>query len=71
MGRVDAGDAPARYEAVAGGNMQNKADQAACGQYVTSYDWRYVDWSAFDPSLKPMSQREIFLLRRLPSANRS
>jgi len=43
----------------ASGDPKNSADQAACGQYVTSWDWRYVDWTAFDRRLKPMSQREI------------
>jgi hypothetical protein len=41
------------------GDTKNKADQAACGQYVTSWDFRFTDWSAFDRRLKPMSQREI------------
>ena len=42
----------------ASGDITNKADQAACGKYMGSRNWRTVSWDTTDPDLKPVSQSE-------------
>jgi hypothetical protein len=43
----------------ASGDINNKADQAACGTYMGSRNWRTVSWDTTDPDLKPVSQSEV------------
>jgi hypothetical protein len=43
----------------ASNDINNKADQAACGTYMGSRNWRTVSWDTTDPDLKPVSQSEV------------
>jgi hypothetical protein len=45
----------------ASGDITNQADQAACGVYMGSRNWRTVSWDTTDPDLKPVSQSELSL----------
>ncbi|MDD8027718.1 MAG: hypothetical protein PHI34_14550, partial [Acidobacteriota bacterium] len=48
------------YELIAAsGDVNNSTDQAACGTYMGSRNWRTVSWDTTDPNLKPVSQSEL------------
>jgi hypothetical protein len=43
----------------ASGDITNKTDQAACGKYMGSRNWRTTSWDTTDTDLKPVSQSEM------------
>lgn len=43
----------------ASGLLEDRASQEAGGTYVGTMDWRLPSWDTTDPSMKPVSQREI------------
>jgi hypothetical protein len=45
----------------ASGKLDDRASQEGGGTYAGSMNWRLPSWNSTDPSLKPVSQREISL----------
>ncbi len=50
---------PNYLDIAASGLLEDRASQEAGGLYVGTMDWRLPSWDTTDPSMKPVSQREI------------